>query len=141
MLLVTTFLLSFVSGLVPLVNTEAYLLSVSALWPASKTLAVAAAATLGQMAAKCLLYLAGGGLLRLHLRGSWAGFTTLAERLGRSRSGTALVFTSAVTGLPPFYAMSVAAGLLRFPFGWFLAAGLAGRLIRFGAVFLLPRLL
>lgn len=52
-----------------------------------------------------------------------------------------LVFTSALTGLPPFYVVSVAAGTLGFRPGPFLLAGFAGRLLRFGAVFALPGLL
>jgi membrane protein YqaA with SNARE-associated domain len=63
----------------------------------------------------------------------------VSARLG-TRRPPALVFTSALTGLPPFYAVSVAAGMLGFRPGPFLAAGLAGRLLRFGAVFALPGL-
>ena len=47
---------------------------------------------------------------------------------------------SAVTGLPPFYAISVAAGVLRLRFVLFFALGLAGRTLRFAAVFVVPRL-
>ena len=54
----------------------------------------------------------------------------------RERKGTAgsLVFASAVLGLPPFYAISLASGALGMGLRRFLAAGLAGRGLRFGVL-------
>jgi membrane protein YqaA with SNARE-associated domain len=49
-----------------------------------------------------------------------------------------VVFGSAFIGLPPLYAVSVAAGMARFPFRRFIALTLAGRILRFAFVFLLP---
>ena len=62
----------------------------------------------------------------------------MARARGRA---TVILFSSALTGIPPFYAISLAAGFTRFPPGRFIALGMAGRLLRFTAVFLLPRLL
>jgi len=59
---------------------------------------------------------------------------------GAASHGTAVVFASALTGVPPFYAVSVAAGVVRFHFPRFLALALVGRVLRFTAVFLIPRL-
>jgi membrane protein YqaA with SNARE-associated domain len=136
-----TFVFSLVGGIVPLLNVEAYLLSVSAVVPGASLWGVALAAALGQMAAKSALYLAGRGLLRLPLGAkATARVTAAAARLQHAACGTAVVvWVSAVAGIPPFYAVSVAAGALRVRFPFFLGAGLVGRFVRFAAVFAIPR--
>ena len=136
---VATLGMSFLSGFVPLVNIEAYLLGAAALLPGISPLVVVVPAALGQMAAKAVLFLGGRGLVNLPLRFRDRALAA-ASRLG-TRRPPAFVFTSALTGLPPFYVVSVAAGMLGFRPGPFLLAGLAGRLLRFGAVFALPGLL
>ena len=130
---------AFLSGFLPLVNIEAYLLGAAALLPGAPPLVVVVPAALGQMVAKGLLFLGGRGLVSLPLRVRDRALA-VSGRLG-TRRPPALVFTSALTGLPPFYVVSVAAGMLGFRPGPFLLAGLAGRLLRFGAVFALPGLL
>jgi membrane protein YqaA with SNARE-associated domain len=132
---------AFLSGFVPIVNIEVYLVGAAALLPGCPPLVVVAAAALGQMAAKTVLFLGGRGLVGLPA-GHGARALAAASRLAaRGRSTPALVFTSALTGLPPFYVVSVAAGMLGFRTGHFLLAGLAGRLLRFSAVFALPGVL
>ncbi len=130
---------AFLSGFLPLVNIEAYLVGAAALLPGAPPLVVVLPAALGQMAAKGFLFLGGRGLVSLPSRVRDRALAASA-RLG-TRRPPALVFTSALTGLPPFYVVSVAAGMLGFRPGPFLLAGLAGRLLRFGAVFALPGLL
>ena len=132
-----------VSGLVPVVNTEAYLLAVAVLAPRDALLPAVVLTTLGQMAAKWLLYLAGRGAASPRLLGNRAGrLGDLKKRFERAPTGaSALVFASAVTGLPPFYFVSVAAGSLRFSLARFLLVGGSGRLLRFAAVVALPGLL
>ena len=138
---VSTFFVTLLSGFLPFVNAEAYLVWVSALAPGASLAAVVAAATLGQMTAKSLLYLTGRGLLRLPLRRHEARSARVRAFLehGGARAA-ALVFVSALAGIPPFYVVTLAAGALGFPLGRFFAAGTLGRLLRFAAVFLLPRL-
>jgi membrane protein YqaA with SNARE-associated domain len=137
-----TFLYCLAGALVPAFNIEAYLLAVSAARPGTDRAAVLLAATLGQMCGKSLLYLAGAGMLRLP---SWRDTERVREaaaRLGRARCGaTALTVLSALTGVPPFYAVSVAAGALRLRFAAFLAAGCCAVLVRFSAVLALGGLL
>jgi membrane protein YqaA with SNARE-associated domain len=132
-----------VSGLVPLLNTEAYLLAVSAWAPREALLPAVVLTTLGQMLAKALLYLAGsrGASPRLlGRRGARLG--QLKARLERARTGAAaLVFASATTGVPPFYLVSVAAGSLGWSLARFLLVGGSGRLLRFAAIVAVPRLL
>jgi len=136
-----TFLVSLLGGLVPFVNVEAYLISVSALSPGLAPLGVVLAAALGQMAAKSVLYLAGRGFVRLPLGRHQARVDHATARLAHGDwKATVLLFISASTGLPPFYVVSIAAGFVRFPLGAFLGLGLIGRFLRFGVVFLLPTL-
>jgi membrane protein YqaA with SNARE-associated domain len=102
---------------------------------------VAAAAALGQMTAKSLLYLAGRGLLRLPFQRTSDRIRKATARLAGAEGGAmTLVLVSALTGIPPFYGMSLAAGVLRLRFGRFLCVGCGGRFLRFAAVFALPRL-
>lgn len=139
--LLGTFAFSLVGGIVPVLNVEAYLLSLSALAPGAPVWPVALAAALGQMAAKSLLYLGGRGLLRLPLRKMRPRIEAATARLASAEGGgLAVVTASAVAGVPPFYAISVAAGVVNMRFARFFAVGLAGRLVRFAAVFVVPRL-
>ena len=70
------------------------------------------------------------------------GHTKLTENVSvlrrifasQPRLSDPLIFVSALTGLPPFYAVSIAAGGLRLSLRRFLAAGFVGRAIRFGAL-------
>lgn len=132
---------AFLSGFVPIVNIEAYLVGAAAMLPGCPALVVVVAATLGQMAAKTVLFLGGRGLVTLPSRHGERVLAAAARLAARRRSAPALVFTSALTGLPPFYVVSVAAGMVGFRAGQFLLAGFAGRFLRFGAVFALPGVL
>jgi membrane protein YqaA with SNARE-associated domain len=93
------------------------------------------------MIAKSLLYLAGRGLLKLPLRRTTDALREVTARLAKAECGTMTLLTlSAVTGFPPFYAVSVAAGILRLRFIPFFVIGCGGRFLRFAAIFVLPRL-
>ena len=131
-----------VSGLVPVVNTEAFLLALAALAPREVIVSAVVLTTLGQMVAKSLLYQAGSGAVSSRfLEHRAASVREWSERLGRARAGaTAIVFASATIGLPPFYVVSLAAGSLRFSLARFLLVGASGRLLRFSAVVAVPRL-
>lgn len=137
-----TFLFSLAGGVIPLLNVEAYLLALSAVVPRAETLPVALAASLGQMLGKSLLYLTGKGLLSVPFRRGDERIRELAARLSRAEGGAlALVLASAVTGVPPFYCLSLAAGAIRMRFGRFFTVGCFGAFLRFAAVFGLARLL
>ena len=133
-----TFGVGVVGGLVPFVNVEAWVIGVSAACPGASAVPVAVAAALGQVTAKAVLYRAGEAALRARDRGARleGALRRLAAGPGRSR---ALVFASALTGVPPFALVSVAAGAVRFPFASFVTLALVGRLLRFAAVFALAR--
>lgn len=133
-----TFVVGIVAGLIPFViNVELYLVAVAALTNASPV-AMVGLMTLGQMIAKFLLYLAGKGALNLRF--------IRRERMERAAAAfdkyrghtLGVVAFSAVTGFPPFYAVSLLAGAARLPAASFLVVGTVGRIIRFGAVYAAP---
>lgn len=136
----TTLVVSLASGLVPFINIETYLVAVAALtriegWP------VVLITVLGQMLAKIILYQAGRHGLR-PLADHFQGKLERAEAaLRRHKAGPdAVVLVSALTGLPPFYGVSIVAGVMRLPLTRFLLVATPARLVRFGLVFLAPRL-
>jgi len=91
------------------------------------------------MSAKVVLYYAGRGVLKLPLGRGQAKIDALRARLSKSgRAVGGVTFISAVTGLPSFYAISVIAGTLGWPLSRFLAWGVAGRILRFSVLLLLP---
>jgi membrane protein YqaA with SNARE-associated domain len=136
-----TFLFSLVSGLIPVVNIEIYLLAV-ATYTRGAALPIIVLATAGQSLAKYILYLAGRGLVRLPAE--W-----MRKRLERARhaldnhpkGAESVVLFSAITGVPPIYGTSLAAGALRMPALRFLVPTTIGRFIRFVVVFFAPKVL
>ena len=90
-------------------------------------------ATVGQMTGKCALYWAGRGMLR------WPSAQRRLEEWnrkwnGRRKRGTAVLFLSAVFGVPPFYPVSVLAGSVGIPFLRFVAVGSCGRFLHYAVV-------
>ena len=129
-----TFLYCIGSAVIPVMHAEAYLITVSALTSPALSWALVLAATAGQMVGKVAMYGAGRGALRLPsewLRRRMAAVTARYE--GHRNVGNSLIFISSATGLPPFYAISVAAGMLRVPLASFIMFGAAGRFLRFAA--------
>ena len=140
MIYLTTFLVSLLGGVVPVVNVEVYLLSVAVLAPHATVLPAALAAALGQMAAKSVLYLAGRGVLTLRFGRRFPQIEALRVRLQARRTGTdSVLLASALLGVPPFYLVSVVAGALRCPFDRFFALGCCGRVARFAVLLVLAR--
>ena len=97
-------------------------------------------ASAGQMVGKCILYWAGRGAIPMKkgrlakLMHSWRG------RFERSPKKTmSLVFVSAVSGIPPFYVITILSGAFRLRFGSFLTIGACGRLLHFGVIALIPQ--
>jgi membrane protein YqaA with SNARE-associated domain len=126
-----------VSSLVPFVNAELLLIGLAVASPAAAPL-LAVVMAAGQMMGKSILFLGGGRLTPASLE-SRLGRWRLDGRARRARGP--LIGISAFTGLPPFYLVSIAAPALGVSFRTFLALGLAGRLLRFGALVALPQLI
>ena len=136
---VTTLVVSVLSGLIPFINIETYLVGVAALTPAAAW-PVILITTFGQMLAKVILYQTG----RYGLRPMTGRFRSKLERAEEAfRKHPAgpdmVVAVSAVTGLPPFYGVSVIAGVMRLSLARFLLVATPGRLLRFALVFYAPR--
>jgi len=137
-----TFVYCIGSAMIPVLHAEAYLIAVSALSPPAVAWALVIAATAGQMVGKVLMYFAGRGALRLPSEWLRARIAAAEARYSGSRKiGNGLIFVSASVGLPPFFFVSVAAGMLRVPLPSFIVFGTAGRFIRFAVAVFLPQLL
>jgi membrane protein YqaA with SNARE-associated domain len=138
-LLAAAFIYAFVSGIVPVLNTEIFLVAVAALASGARLAEVLVMASVGQMAAKTLFYLAGRGTLRIPLGRMQSKMDEWAVRLGRSKRGVDVVmFSSASWGVPPFLVVPYLAGTFRLSYWRFLLWGLLGRFLRFAAVVLVP---
>lgn len=134
--------IAFASALIPVINIETYLGLRAALTDGGDLWLLGFAAAAGQMVGKSIWYYLGASSLR------WAWIRRKIEapkqqaRLKKWQARTherpvltgALVFISALTGLPPFAILSVLAGQLRMNLALFLVLGLAGRWLRFAAV-------
>lgn len=145
--LVTSFGYGILSALVPLANAESYVV-VSRLSSIGHVVPVVAGVTLGQTLGKVLLFL---GVRRgrqfpfvrhqrARLRSRPVGPTrrrlrrvlaTLLRLVGEKRWGLPIVLLAAVVGFPPLYAVALLAGATRMRLGWFAAAVLVGRAVRF----------
>ena len=136
-----TVVVCFISGFVPVVNAELYLLLVATMIPKSLFVPVLLLATMGQMTAKSLIYLTGKGVIRLPIKKLETGVARMEERMERWESGIGtFMFVSAFSGFPPFYLSTFAAGAMRLRYNYFLMSGFSGRLLRFGVIMFFPQL-
>ena len=131
--------LTIASAVFPWLSAEVIVLALPAVahsrWALTLLVLVAVA---GQMSGKCLVY----WMSRQGARGASPKMTAKIERwrerMTRHRSSpVAIVFFSSAVGFPPFFAITAIAGALKINLGGFLAAGAAGRLIRFCLLVLL----
>jgi len=136
------FCLTVASAIFPWVNAEIIVLALRAGSPSKYAIfLLVIAATAGQMTGKSMLYFAGR-------KGEQALPSKVARLMQKWRrwleahpSGAhGLVLISAITGLPPFYAMTLVAGAVKMKFAHYLLVGTTGRLIHFAAVAYLPGL-
>ncbi|HET9621694.1 MAG TPA: VTT domain-containing protein [Kofleriaceae bacterium] len=132
-----TFVVSLIAGLVPLVNTELFLIGVVrvAIKSPAQLVPLVLFASVGQMAAKIALYYTGRSLLDLP-RGRYKNKVELLRtKIERWQAKPYLVYTvSSVLGLPPFYLTVLAAGAMRIRFDAFFLIGLLGRILRFAVI-------
>lgn len=137
-----TFVVCLISGFVPIVNAELFLIAVSATSGPAAMVGVALAGTAGQMTAKSAMYLGGAGIAKLPLDRFQAAVAKYRERIERDwgHKPDALIFVSSSVGLPPLYVVSILAGTLHVRFYRFLIAGFLGRLLRFSLCISFPQL-
>lgn len=131
-----TLIVGVVSGLVPVVNGELYLVSALLITVDPITgITLAVLLAIGQMIAKVVLYHAAR-------RASNLGHGRFHARIEKARAKVAawrgkpltLTFVSSIVGLPPFYLVTLVAGIVEVRFFTFLWLGLVGRTIRFLAI-------
>jgi membrane protein YqaA with SNARE-associated domain len=139
----TTFGYCVVGALVPFLNTELYLIGASAISPPEYLPAIVAAAALGQMVGKSLLFYAGRGALSLpsqRLRRMVEGVQRRYSTGGAAPAlGATVIIASSGAGLPPFYITTIACGIFRIPYAQFFGLGLVGMLARFTVVVAAPQ--
>ncbi len=141
-LYLTTYIVGVISGLIPVVNLEVYLVWVAALTPSSQALPITALATVGQMTAKTLMYLAGAGVLKISVRKPGKKLQAVQMKMAQWQHRLGLfLFSSASLGVPPFYVVSIASGICRVPLAVFVIWGLLGRFLRFAVTVFFPHLL
>jgi membrane protein YqaA with SNARE-associated domain len=128
-----------VGAVVPVLNTELYLVGLAAIVDPHHVPGLAVMAAVGQMAGKILVYYAGQGVLRLPF--GKGRMQEWEEKLRNHKAGVdGILFLSAFLGLPPHYAVSISAGALRWSLTRFLVVGVVGRTLRFIVVMALPAL-
>lgn len=141
--ILTCFALAIVSAVLPWVNAEIVLLAaVAPLTSLVDLLSIVMVVTAGQVGGKSALY----WIARRAPHAPSGRFGRAVERWRvacdkRPASAQTMMLLSAIFGVPPFYATTVAAGALRINFGRFLAAAIVGRLVHFGGVAMAPLLL
>lgn len=141
-LYLTTYVVGVVSGFIPVVNLEVYLVWVAALTPSSQAVAITVLATFGQMTAKTAMYLASAGILKISVKKPGKKLQAVQMKMAQWQHRMGLfMFTSASLGIPPFYVVSVASGICRVPLQVFIIWGFAGRFLRFAITVFFPHLL
>lgn len=132
-----TLVVGVLSGLIPIINGELFLIGVvllsGKLWPA---IVLALLVAVGQMIAKFILYKMAHGATGLGKESRFgkklAAAKTKVEKW--KEKPLAITFISALTGLPPFYIVTLLAGALGVRFRTFLVLGIIGRVVRFVAI-------
>ena len=137
----STYILCLISGFIPIVNAEIFLIGLSSMITKPVVLPLSILAAFGQMTAKAIFYLSGRGILKISPpRYENKLNETKAKLIKWESKSEILIFLSAFIGLPPFYFITFASGIIRMNFFRFFMSGFAGRFLRFGAIMLFPHL-
>jgi len=127
--------------MLPFAPIEPFLLGLGLLAPEAMLVPLALAATASHMAGKALLYLGSGEATQLLSDRRRQAIERARIRMSRHRAYQYLtVLASAISGVPPFYAITVAAGMVKLPLVPFIAVGTVGRACRFVALVMAPQL-
>jgi membrane protein YqaA with SNARE-associated domain len=137
-LLGSTFGVSVASALFPLINIELYLAGVGAVGSGT-ALTIGLVAGAGQSAGKIVWY----EIAKRSVETEWAQKKLSSPKVhasydrwvgrmhGRPWYGGAVLFVSALGGLPPLLVMAAVAGALKMPYWVFLPTIFVGRAMRF----------
>lgn len=134
-------MVSVIGGLVPLSPLEPLLIGVAMLGRPSLMVAVVVIATATQMVAKTGLFLASRKALTVLSPRKRAFLERAGAHLaGRRWLQILTLFVSSIFSLPPFYLVTVTCGALQLPVRDYVVVATIGRVIRFSALMMLPRL-
>ena len=135
-----TLIICFVSGFIPIINTELFLIFLSFTMPPKIIIPVIALAALGQMAAKTILFLSGRGIVKISLKKYQSKMDKVRHKMETWQSKIdVFIFISALTSIPPFYIVSIVAGTIPLSVARFFVVGLSGRFLRFGLIMVFPQ--
>ena len=124
-----------VSAIVPVMNAEVYVVGATALVPSALWPALLVVFTIGTMLGKGFIFVSAERLTSRAAPRVRARIDRAVAMLQRRRAATwPIVFVSALVGLPPFYAVTVAGGMLRLGLVAFVVVGGIGRLLRFATL-------
>jgi membrane protein YqaA with SNARE-associated domain len=93
------------------------------------------------MTAKTIIFYAGRGVVRINTAKLEGRIEKVQKKFQEWENKVdALIFVSAVIGLPPLYIVSFVAGAAKLHYVRFLIAGFAGRSVRFAVLVYSPQL-
>jgi membrane protein YqaA with SNARE-associated domain len=148
--LALTLAVGFVSSVVPVLNTELFVAGLMVERPGVAWWLIGIAAAVGQVTGKLLYYYAGRGGVNLPQRlrksangkGRWKRCVSMFRQWCRTKPlySAAIMSSSAVVGVPPIAATSIAAGAGTVSLRWFVGITLPGRALRFAAIAAAPAL-
>ena len=119
------------SGVVPWINAELVIIGAAFLVSPAAVPPLVLGCAVGQMASKAGVY----GLSRVaphRLPGRMRRLVARAEGMrGRRHTMAAVVLSSALVSLPPFYLVTIACGVMRVPFVPYVLLGLVGTTTRY----------
>jgi len=135
-----TFLYCLISGVVPVLNTEAFLVGVSLLAPRANLYAVWGLATAGHLGGKVLLYFVGQGAIHIPSRRIHRSLEKIRNKFSDFKRGVAAtVFLSAFIAVPPFYPVTLLAGSVGVSLATYLLPAAVGLAARFGLLLFFPQ--
>jgi membrane protein YqaA with SNARE-associated domain len=133
----STYITCLVSGFVPIVNEELFLIGLSSVITKPIFLPLLFLATFGQMTAKAIVFFSGMGIFTISTKRYAHKIHEMKAKLVKWESKLDLVlFLSAFIGLPPFYVITFLLGSIRMNFFRFFIIGSTGRILRSGFIML-----
>ncbi len=138
-LLVGSFIVSFISSIIPVVSIELFLVAVTALLPPGFIPFSIVLGAAGNTAGKAVIYLTGSSIIRIPLKKYYAKIDNVKQKFEAWKWGQkSFIFISAAFGLPPFYIVSISAGIIRLKAEYLYLFGFLGSLVRYSLVILFP---
>lgn len=136
-----TVLYCFVGAIIPVFNTEAYLVAVAVFLGVELRLPLILFAAFGQMLGKGLIFYSGRGILHLPLRKYDDKLEKIRIRFEKWKNKPDIfLFISASSSIPPFYFVSIFYGMLKYNYFRYMLFGILGFALRFGLLSFVPGL-